>query len=112
MGTAQSGLGKPRTKNAAAHTHWATFSHPVAHEAARRGLFSQLDRLSDRLPYANVGQRWLDLHTSTRQAEDQIERLRAERGPLCGQFRDDHAELGHLAASLPSAPRLADARAC
>ena len=44
-----------------------------------------------------------------RQAEDQIERLKAERGALCGQLRDDHVELGHLAASLPSDPRLADA---
>ena len=44
-----------------------------------------------------------------RQAEDQIERLKAERGALCAQLRDDHAELGHLAASLPSDPRLADA---
>lgn len=44
------------------------------------------------------------------QAEGQIERLKAERGGLCGRLRDDHAELGRLAAtSRPGDPRLADA---
>ena len=44
------------------------------------------------------------------QAEDQIERLKAERGGLRGRLRDDHAELGRLAAtSHPGDPRLADA---
>ncbi len=44
------------------------------------------------------------------QAEDQIERLKAERGGLCGRLRDDHAVLGQLAASSrPGDPRLADA---
>jgi len=33
------------------------------------------------------------------QAEDQIERLKAERGELRGRLRDDHAELGRLAAA-------------
>jgi site-specific DNA recombinase len=43
------------------------------------------------------------------QAEDQIDRLRAERVELRGQLRDDHAELGRLAASSrPGDPRLAD----
>jgi site-specific DNA recombinase len=45
-----------------------------------------------------------------RQAEEKIERLKAERGDLCGRLRDDHAELGRLAAdSRPGDPRLADA---
>lgn len=44
------------------------------------------------------------------QAEDQIARLKAERGGLCDRLRDDHAELGRLAAeSRPGDPRLADA---
>jgi len=44
------------------------------------------------------------------QAEAQIERLKAERGGLFGRLRDDHAELGRLAAeSRPGDPRLADA---
>jgi len=45
------------------------------------------------------------------QVEDQIARLKAERGGLCGQLRDDHVELGQLAeASRPGDPRLTDAR--
>ena len=44
------------------------------------------------------------------QAEEQIEHLRSERAHLSGQLRDDHAELGRLAAtSRPGDPRLADA---
>ena len=44
------------------------------------------------------------------QVEDQIERLRAERGDLWGRLREDHAELGRLGAtSRPGDPRLADA---
>ena len=44
------------------------------------------------------------------QAEDQIERLNAERGGLCGRLREDHTELGQLAAtSRPGDPRLVDA---
>jgi len=44
------------------------------------------------------------------QAEDQIERLKAERSELRGRLRDDHAELGRLAAaSRPGDPRLVDA---
>ena len=43
------------------------------------------------------------------QAEDQIERLKAERGDLRGRLRDDHAELGRLAAMAhPGDPHLAD----
>jgi site-specific DNA recombinase len=45
------------------------------------------------------------------QAENQIERLTAERGGLCGQLRDDHIELGRLAAeSRPGDPRFMDAQ--
>jgi len=44
------------------------------------------------------------------QAEDQTERLKAERSELRGRLRDDHAELGRLAAaSRPGDPRLVDA---
>jgi site-specific DNA recombinase len=43
-----------------------------------------------------------------RQAEDQIERLRAERVELHAQLRDDHAQLVTLAAK-PGDPGLADA---
>ncbi len=50
------------------------------------------------------------LAQARRQAEDQIERLRAERGGLVARLRSDHAELGRLAAeSQPGDPRLADA---
>lgn len=50
------------------------------------------------------------LAEARRQAEDQIERLRAERGGLVGRLRGAHAELGRLAAgSQPGDPRLADA---
>ncbi len=44
------------------------------------------------------------------QAEGQIERLNAERAELRGRLRDDHGELGRLAASMrPGDPSLADA---
>ncbi len=44
------------------------------------------------------------------QAEDEIERLKAERGELRRRLRDEHAELGRLAASShPGDPHLADA---
>jgi site-specific DNA recombinase len=46
-----------------------------------------------------------------RQAEDQIERLTAERAGLVRRLRDDHVEIGRLAATArPGDPRLADAR--
>lgn len=35
--------------------HWATFGHPAAHEAARRGLFLRLDRSSDFPRGADMG---------------------------------------------------------
>lgn len=44
-----------------------------------------------------------------RQAEDQIERLTAERAGLRGRLRDDHAELGRLAVARPGDPHLLDA---
>lgn len=50
------------------------------------------------------------LAQARRQAEDQIERLRAERGGLVARLRSDHAELGRLATeSQPGDSRLADA---
>jgi site-specific DNA recombinase len=50
------------------------------------------------------------LAQARRQAEDQIERLRAERGGLVARLRSAHAKLGRLAAeSQPGDPRLADA---
>jgi site-specific DNA recombinase len=43
------------------------------------------------------------------QAEDQLERLKAERTAVAGQLRADHAELGSLAGkALPDDPHLAD----
>lgn len=50
------------------------------------------------------------LTQARRQAEDQIERLRVERGGLVARLRNTHVELGRLAAeSQPGDPRLADA---
>jgi site-specific DNA recombinase len=50
------------------------------------------------------------LAQARRQAEDQIERHKAERRGLVARLRRDHAELGRLAAaSPPGDPRLADA---
>jgi site-specific DNA recombinase len=50
------------------------------------------------------------LTEARRQAEQQIERLKAERAELRDRLRDDHAELGRLAAMAhPGDPRLADA---
>ena len=49
------------------------------------------------------------LAQARRQTEDQIERLRAERGGLAARLRNAHTELGRLAAeSQPGDPRLAD----
>jgi site-specific DNA recombinase len=48
------------------------------------------------------------LAQARRQAEEQIERLKAERTGLRARLRDDHAELGRLASS-PSDPGLVDA---
>ena len=49
------------------------------------------------------------LAEARRQAEDQIEQLKAERTALAGQLRADHAELGRLAGKVqPGDPRLAD----
>lgn len=49
------------------------------------------------------------LAEARRQVEEQIERLRGERGGLVARLRNAHAELGRLAAeSQPSDPRLAD----
>jgi site-specific DNA recombinase len=49
------------------------------------------------------------LAQARRQAEDQIERLKAERVGLIGRLCDDHAELGQLAVSGPGDPRLGEA---
>jgi site-specific DNA recombinase len=50
------------------------------------------------------------LAQARRQAEDQFERLTAERGDLVRRLREDHAEIGRLAATAhPGDPRLADA---
>jgi site-specific DNA recombinase len=50
------------------------------------------------------------LAQARRQAEDQIERLTAERAGLVRRLRDDHTEIGRLAATArPGDPRLADA---
>jgi len=49
------------------------------------------------------------LAQARRKAEEQIERLKAERSGLVGGLRDDHAVLGTLAGSArPGDPRLAD----
>jgi site-specific DNA recombinase len=49
------------------------------------------------------------LAQARRQAEDQIECLRAQRAGLVARLRDDHAELGTLAGTAcPGDPRLAD----
>jgi site-specific DNA recombinase len=50
------------------------------------------------------------LAQARRQAEDQIQRLTAERTGLVRRLRDDHTEIGRLAATArPGDPRLADA---
>ena len=50
------------------------------------------------------------LAQARRQAEDQIERHKAERAGLIGRLRDDHAELGRLAArACPGDPHLVEA---
>ncbi len=49
------------------------------------------------------------LAQARRQAECQIDRLKAERAGLAGRLRNDHAELGQLAGRIrPGDPRLAD----
>ena len=50
MGTGQSGLGKSRTKNAAAFTHWTTCGHPFTHVGPYRGLFTRSDRFVPTFP--------------------------------------------------------------
>lgn len=50
------------------------------------------------------------LSQARRHAEDQIQRLKGERTSLVAQLRNDHAELGRLAASsIPGDSRLTDA---
>ena len=49
------------------------------------------------------------LAQARRQAESQIEQLKAERLGVWDQLRDDHAERGRLATAPPGDPRLVDA---